>query len=910
MPLEDFEIGKTLGKGAFGMVCLVKRKIDGEAYAMKRVKIAQLSAKEKENALNEIRILASLSHRNIIGYKEAFFDEDSKTLNIVMEFADDGDISKKIKYNLKNGLLFKENIIWNYLIQILEGLNYLHEKKIIHRDLKSANIFITKNGIIKIGDLNVSKINKLGMAYTQTGTPYYASPEIWIDKPYDYKCDIWSLGCILYELCKLKPPFRGTSLKNLCKNIQEGVYEPIPQIYSNELKSIIGMLLKTNPDQRPSTNLILGCDIIEKKIKELNLKNPLGMSINEGKQALIATIKMPRNMREINRSLPMKRYNNKQRREEMLKEDEFETNKKENGFLDQNDKIEMQQMFGNRDNNNSEISNNNYINNNGNNNFNNNYNNMNNNLNNNNYNNNFINNNYSNNININYNNINNINYNNNYNDLNNNLMMNNNNINYNNNYISDNNNNFNNNNNMYQNNNNNKNYNMYKNNINENNNYNIALSQNYKNYEIKKNQMYNQQQYSNIQNNQLQSAQNPHIRNNNQMNNMNNNYPYVNNNINIQNKNNNNPWDINNSSNEYSNNYSNNNKVTPKFKINNEEDINKSNKRGIHSNKSIKKDNNNNKHINNNKIPQTKNRNSNVCKPKTPNRVYYNQRNTENKNKIERKSNTRPTTANNNNINMRNNNNNINNNKNNNRRNNNTDNYNNLNRQKSKQALHHNNNNYPYNNMARNNNNNNIDNIRINNYEGNMEYYEELNKNCNYRNINIINNGPNNNKQNRKRALSTANPRRVHVNYNNNNNIQQKNNNNINIVNEQLYSHNNYNNYNNMNVNKNNNRPMTGVPKKAKVSCPNINKPMMQKPKRSSKVIIEKYNYQPKKYNRNNSCNYNNNNNSNNIKRKSSMPKNKNVNSKNKRGYEDNDMQKVINNNNVYNYRNYVKNAN
>ena len=895
MPLGDFEIGKTLGKGAFGMVCLVKRKIDGEAYAMKRVKIAQLSAKEKENALNEIRILASLSHPNIIGYKEAFFDEDSKTLNIVMEFADDGDISKKIKYNLKNGLLFRENIIWNYLIQILEGLNYLHEKKIIHRDLKSANIFITKNGIIKIGDLNVSKINKLGMAYTQTGTPYYASPEIWIDKPYDYKCDIWSLGCILYELCKLKPPFRGTSLKNLCKNIQEGVYEPIPQIYSNELKSVIGMLLKTNPDQRPSTNLILGCDIIVKKIKELNLQNPLGMSINEGKQGLIATIKMPRNMREINRSLPMKRYNNKQGREEMLKEDEFETNKKQNGFLDQQDKIDMQQMFGNIENSNSGI-NNNYINNDKDN-FNNNYNNMNNNLNSNNYNDNFISNNYNNNININYNNINNINYNNNYDDLNRNLMVNKNIVNYNNNYIPDNNKNFNNI--IYQNNNNNNIYNMYKNNNNENMNYNIAHSQNYKNYEIKKKQILNQQQYPNIQNNQFQSVQNPHILNNNHM--KNNNNSYNNNIINASNINTNNPWDLSNNSNEYSNNYSNNNKKTPKFKVlNNEEDINKNNKRSIHSNKSYKKNNNNNKLINNSKIPQTKNRSSNICKPKTPNRVYCNQRNVDNKNKIERKSNTRPTTANNN-INMRNNNH-INN-KNNKRRNNNIDNNNKNERPKSKQGFNHHNN-YVNNNMMRNSNNNNIANFRINNYEGNMEYYEELNKNCNYKNINIINNAAN--KPNRKRALSTANPRRVHVNYNNNN-IQQKNN--INIVNEHPYTHNNYNNIN-VNKNKNINRPVTDSSKKTKDSCSNVNKPF-QNPKRSNKVIIEKYNYQPKKLNRNNSCSYNNNNSSNSIiKRKASMNKNRNVISKNKRGYEDNNMKKVINNNNVYNYRNYVKNAN
>jgi len=301
--LTDFEMGKILGKGAFGMVCLVKRKFDGKTYAMKRIKIVQLSDKEKENALNEIRILASLSHKNIIGYKDAFFDQKSKTLNIVMEFADDGDISVKIKYNLKHKLHFEENVIWKYFIQILEGLNYIHEKKIIHRDLKSANIFLMKDRTIKIGDLNVSKINKLGMAYTQTGTPYYASPEIWLDQPYDYKSDIWSLGCILYELCELKPPFRGTSLKNLCINIQKGIYNPIPSYYSDDMRNIISMMLQKDPNKRPTTDEILNCDIILRKINELKISTRINGS--DEKQGLIATIKIPRNLGEINKSLPM-----------------------------------------------------------------------------------------------------------------------------------------------------------------------------------------------------------------------------------------------------------------------------------------------------------------------------------------------------------------------------------------------------------------------------------------------------------------------------------------------------------------------------------------------------------------------------------------------------------------------------
>ena len=168
MSIEDFEFGRVLGKGVFGSVIIVKRKQDKEIYAMKRVKISGLTKRELENSFNEVRLLASLNHKNVIGYREAFYDQNSNTLNIVMEFADDGDLSTKIKKSLKNKIYFDERMIWSTLIQILEGLKYLHKSDIIHRDLKSANIFLTKKGFVKIGDLNVSKIIGKNMALTQT----------------------------------------------------------------------------------------------------------------------------------------------------------------------------------------------------------------------------------------------------------------------------------------------------------------------------------------------------------------------------------------------------------------------------------------------------------------------------------------------------------------------------------------------------------------------------------------------------------------------------------------------------------------------------------------------------------------------------------------------------------------------
>ena len=324
MSLNDFEFGKELGKGAFGSVTIVKRKEDNKIYAMKRVKIGRLSQKEKNNSFNEVRLLASLDHKNIIGYKEAFFDDKSKTLNIVMEYADGGDLSTKIKEVRKNRTYFEEEKIWSTLIQILEGLKYLHQSCIIHRDLKSANIFLTKDGCVKIGDLNVSKILKrMSTASTQTGTPYFASPEIWNDQPYDYKCDIWSVGCIIYEMASLTVPFRGTSMQNLYQNVLRGIYQQIPLRYSDDLRKIIKQILVVNPKNRPSSSELLENKIIKQKMIELGLSKDIKKQ-NREKAQLMKTIKIPINMSQINMELPQKKYE----KEKMLLNDEYETAKR------------------------------------------------------------------------------------------------------------------------------------------------------------------------------------------------------------------------------------------------------------------------------------------------------------------------------------------------------------------------------------------------------------------------------------------------------------------------------------------------------------------------------------------------------------------------------------------------------
>jgi NIMA (never in mitosis gene a)-related kinase len=190
-----------------------------------------------------------------------------------MEYADKGDLYQKITEFKKQGCLMEEIDVWRIFIQMTRGLKALHDLKILHRDLKSANIFLLSDGSAKIGDLNVSKVARKGLGYTQTGTPYYASPEVWNDSPYDSKSDIWSLGCITYEMLTLHPPFRAENMEALYNKVIKGNYPKISDKYSKDISDIIKLLLKVNPKDRLSCDQILKHDIIKKRLEFFQATN-------------------------------------------------------------------------------------------------------------------------------------------------------------------------------------------------------------------------------------------------------------------------------------------------------------------------------------------------------------------------------------------------------------------------------------------------------------------------------------------------------------------------------------------------------------------------------------------------------------------------------------------------------------
>ena len=303
--MNDFQIISKLGEGAYSTVFKVKRNIDKKIYALKKVKILNLSEKEKENALNEVRILASVKSNFVVSYKEAFFDEKDNTLCIVMEFADRGDLYQKIVQHKKSAIFFEESDIWRIFIQLVKGLKSLHDLKILHRDMKSANVFLFSNGSAKLGDLNVSKVAKRGLGYTQTGTPYYASPEVWKDKPYDNKSDVWSLGCVLYEMITLRPPFRAQNMEGLFNKVCKGQYSRIPDRFSDDLFQVVQFLLQVNPNSRPSCEQILNHPIVQKRIEYF--KSFAGEEESEDK-CLLKTIHMPKNLLFLSDKLPKPNY--------------------------------------------------------------------------------------------------------------------------------------------------------------------------------------------------------------------------------------------------------------------------------------------------------------------------------------------------------------------------------------------------------------------------------------------------------------------------------------------------------------------------------------------------------------------------------------------------------------------------
>merc|ERR1719489_547338 len=161
-----------------------------------------------------------------------------------------------------------ESDILSWFVQIALGLQYIHKKNILHRDLKTQNIFVTSQNLIKIGDFGISKSlsHTLDLATTAIGTPHYLSPEICKRQPYNHKSDMWSLGCVLYELCTLQLAFPADNFVALVSRICRGSYRPLPSYFSPTVADLVQVLLKPDPSRRPSAEQLLTCSKLERDV--------------------------------------------------------------------------------------------------------------------------------------------------------------------------------------------------------------------------------------------------------------------------------------------------------------------------------------------------------------------------------------------------------------------------------------------------------------------------------------------------------------------------------------------------------------------------------------------------------------------------------------------------------------------
>ncbi|CAH1155852.1 unnamed protein product [Phaedon cochleariae] len=253
--MDFYKPVKQLGRGTFGTVQLCEKIHNKQQIVMKQI-VTELEGKQLQAAKNEVAILKSLNHPNIIRFHDSYFRKG--VLYILMEHATKGTLQELIEKERPQH--FSPQYVMDLFCQILMGLDHIHRKKVIHRDLKSENIFLTglKGDVIKIGDFGISKIllNE-NMAKTVIGTCNYLAPELCDGKSYNSKSDIWSLGCILYELCEMEKMFSGT-MSNVVLSIASGKKKPVNTvIYGKQMQEIIDMMMHSDPEKRPDTTALM-----------------------------------------------------------------------------------------------------------------------------------------------------------------------------------------------------------------------------------------------------------------------------------------------------------------------------------------------------------------------------------------------------------------------------------------------------------------------------------------------------------------------------------------------------------------------------------------------------------------------------------------------------------------------------
>jgi len=272
-PADDYEVVRQIGSGSFGDVFLVRHRHDQRQYVMKSITLMNtMDAKQRESTELEVRLLSILKHPNIVAYRDSFTNREGH-LCIFMEHCEYGDVYTYMREAKQAGIVPDERILLEWFIQTVFALSALHQKRILHRDLKTQNIFLTgpkaqNQFALKLGDFGIAKVldSTTALTRTQIGTPFYMSPELINNKPYSYKSDIWGLGCTLYELINGHHAFEARSLNGLAFKIMRGKYTPITSNCSDDAQALIKAMLTMNPAHRPTLQEILHLAFLRRKL--------------------------------------------------------------------------------------------------------------------------------------------------------------------------------------------------------------------------------------------------------------------------------------------------------------------------------------------------------------------------------------------------------------------------------------------------------------------------------------------------------------------------------------------------------------------------------------------------------------------------------------------------------------------
>jgi len=237
-----------------------------------------MDAKARDTAVREAVALRRVRHPNVVRFRQVFVR--SGWLCLVMDFADGGDLCAAVKERAKSSMPFEESAVLECFSQVADAVRFVHQLKMVHRDIKSRNVFLCRTGKALLGDFGLVRLleTTCELALTRVGTPYYLSPEIIRKQPYNYKTDIWSLGVLLYEMAALKRPFTGT-LETLPKIILKGHYEPLGDHYSQGLSDLIAGMLSVDPDQRLDLASALNSEVLQVPLQRS--REALGLELPE-----------------------------------------------------------------------------------------------------------------------------------------------------------------------------------------------------------------------------------------------------------------------------------------------------------------------------------------------------------------------------------------------------------------------------------------------------------------------------------------------------------------------------------------------------------------------------------------------------------------------------------------------------